>query len=323
MQEEGKIDKEKNNYKKLEHPQNPKPIQPAAHPHLKKKEPPCKEALCHTKPPDTRPPLQPTLSLSSPSLDFPSTDQRAAARPLLKKKNRCLFPHLLLPSQPPASPSISPSQPLTPTDTRPQHQHSLLPDSSLFPFVFIFPSRQPKLSFPLSPKTNPNRPFPVSGPIVGHQHKLSVSPTSHPVSSLISLNRLSCCHLPSAFPSQQPFHHRPSQQLFHHRPSPFSKPLQTNLPCTPASTISLSRLSQNQRPVVAPLPSVKKQASRPPHTPFILTRQNQRKKLQPLLPPLRRPNNHSHHKSSFSGHAHSSKVGAIATLTARSDICRK
>jgi hypothetical protein len=37
MQEEGKIDKEKNNYKKLEHPQNPKPIQPAAHPHLKKK----------------------------------------------------------------------------------------------------------------------------------------------------------------------------------------------------------------------------------------------------------------------------------------------
>jgi hypothetical protein len=60
--------------KKLVHSQNPKPIQPTAHPHLKKKELSRKEALCHTKSPDTRPSLQPTLSLSSPSPDFPSTD---------------------------------------------------------------------------------------------------------------------------------------------------------------------------------------------------------------------------------------------------------
>jgi hypothetical protein len=87
-----------------------------------------------------------------------------------------------------------------PTDTQPQHQHSLLPDSSLFPSVSFSPLASQKLSFPLSPKTNPNWPFPVSGPIDGHQHKLSVSPTSRPISFLISLNRLSCCRLP--YPSQ-------------------------------------------------------------------------------------------------------------------------
>jgi len=134
--------------KKLVHSQNSKPIQPAAHPHLKKKSRRARKPFATPSRRTQGPPPADTLpffSLTRFPLNWPKSRSPSS---LLKK-------HLLLPSQPPASPSISPSQPLTPKDTRPQHQHSLLPDSSLFPFVFIFPSRQPKLSFPLSPKTNP------------------------------------------------------------------------------------------------------------------------------------------------------------------------
>ena len=123
--------------KKLVHSQNSKPIQPAAHPHLKKKEPP-----------DTRPPLQPTLSLSSPSPDFPSTDQRAAAPPLFKKN--IFFTQVSHQRAPPflhLSHLPHRHQTTAPTIPSPRFQP--------FPFGFIFPSRQPKLSFPLSPKTNP------------------------------------------------------------------------------------------------------------------------------------------------------------------------
>ena len=182
--------------KKLGHPQNPKPIHPAAHPHLKKKEPLHKEALCHTKPPDTRPPLQPTLSLSSPSPDFPSTDQRAAAPPLLKKKNIFFSqvshqrapPFLHLSHLPPQTPDHSTNTPFSPIP-------------AFFPLFSFSPLASQSFPFPSAPKQTQNRPFPVSGPIAGHQHKLSVSPTSRPVSSIISLNRLNCCRLPPHLPS--------------------------------------------------------------------------------------------------------------------------
>ena len=63
-------------------------------------------------------------------------------------------------------------------------------------------------------------------------------------------------------------------------PSPLSSPKapQTNLSCTPASTGSLSRRSQNQRPAVAPLPSA--QDSSKTH--------EQQQRGQPPLPPTGR-----------------------------------
>jgi len=139
--------------KKLVHSQNPKPIQPVTHPHLKKKRAAAQGSPLPHQPAGHKAPLQPILSLSSPSPDFPSTNQRVATPPLFKKKTS-------------SSPKSATSEPLhfSISATYP-HRHPTiaptLPSPRFQPFSLCF-------HFPLSPAKAFLSPQPQNKPKISH-----------------------------------------------------------------------------------------------------------------------------------------------------------
>jgi hypothetical protein len=129
------------------HSQNPKPIQPATHPHLKKKRAAAQGSPLPHQPAGHKAPLQPTLSLSSSSPDFPSTDQRAAAPPFFFKKNIFFSqvshqrapPFLHLSHLPPQTPDHSTNTPFSPIP-------------AFFPLFSFSPLASQSFPFPSAPK---------------------------------------------------------------------------------------------------------------------------------------------------------------------------